>query len=272
MFTPFAFVKQEVSAPAFVGLLDDYPNAELAYSFRRLRSAYTGSCIRVRRSSDDVEQDIGFVNNELDTSALTSFIGANNGLIRTWYDQSGNANNAVQTTNGDQSRLVIGGTVESIGSKPALEVDGKLINLTSNVTVSRYTSLIVGKKYATGDKLNGITGDVNAPLLSHWSDSLYYFQWPVNYIQTNAAISNANHEVIIASTTSDTTATISRNGSTLASTRVSFPSITSTLTRLFSYGGQTGKGKYQELIVWDSEQDANFTGIQNNINDYYAIY
>jgi len=41
-----------------------------AYSLRKLRSAYTGSAIRVRRSSDSTEQDIGFVNNELDTVSL----------------------------------------------------------------------------------------------------------------------------------------------------------------------------------------------------------
>jgi surface protein len=72
-------------------LLDTYPNAAAAYSLRLLRSAYTGSAIRVRRSSDNTEQDIGFVSNELDTSALTTFCSGTNGFVKTWYDQSGNA-------------------------------------------------------------------------------------------------------------------------------------------------------------------------------------
>ena len=42
------------------GLLDVYPNAAAAYSLRLLREAYSGSAIRVRRSSDSAEQDIGF--------------------------------------------------------------------------------------------------------------------------------------------------------------------------------------------------------------------
>jgi hypothetical protein len=54
---------------SFTGLLDDYPNAAAAYSLRLLRTAYTGDAIRVRRASDNTEQDIGFVN-ELDTAAL----------------------------------------------------------------------------------------------------------------------------------------------------------------------------------------------------------
>ncbi len=45
---------------SFVGLLDDYPSAAAAYSVRKLRSAYTGSAIRVRRASDNAEQNIGF--------------------------------------------------------------------------------------------------------------------------------------------------------------------------------------------------------------------
>jgi hypothetical protein len=40
-------------------VLDDYTGAAAAYSLRKVRSAYTGSAVRVRRSSDDGLQDIG---------------------------------------------------------------------------------------------------------------------------------------------------------------------------------------------------------------------
>jgi hypothetical protein len=70
----------------FVGLLDTYSGAAAAYSLRLLRSAYTGDAIRVRRASDNTEQNIGFVNNELDTSSLTSFCSGTNGFVTTWYD------------------------------------------------------------------------------------------------------------------------------------------------------------------------------------------
>ena len=79
-------------------LLDDYSGAAAAYSLRLLSSTYTGYAIRVRRASDNAEQDIGFVNNELDTSTLTSFCSGTNGFVKTWYDQSGNGNDATQTT------------------------------------------------------------------------------------------------------------------------------------------------------------------------------
>ncbi|MFN5753372.1 MAG: hypothetical protein ACK47G_13095, partial [Pseudanabaena sp.] len=55
-------------------LLDTYTNAAVAYSLRQLRTAYTGAAIRVRRSSDNAEQDINFVSGDLDTQSLLDFV------------------------------------------------------------------------------------------------------------------------------------------------------------------------------------------------------
>jgi hypothetical protein len=60
------------------GLLNKYPGAVAAYSLRKLDKSYTGSAIRVRRSSDNAEQDIRFVNNQLDTESLATFAGYQN--------------------------------------------------------------------------------------------------------------------------------------------------------------------------------------------------
>ena len=66
-------------APATSYLLDTYSGAAAAYSLRKLRTAYTGNAIRVRRSSDNTSQDIGFdANGELDTASMLSFVGSNN--------------------------------------------------------------------------------------------------------------------------------------------------------------------------------------------------
>lgn len=54
-----------------------------AYSLRKLRNAYTGNAIRVRRSSDNAEADIGFTaNGDLDTTALLAHVGSQNLLLR----------------------------------------------------------------------------------------------------------------------------------------------------------------------------------------------
>jgi hypothetical protein len=133
-------------------LLDDYSGATVAYSLRKLRTAYSGSAIRVRRSSDNTEQDIGFLNNGLDTTALTTFVGSNNGFVTAWYDQSGNGNNAVQSTSSRQPRIVTNGSIEYQGSRPVMKfVTGATASLTSTsavpTNVSHISSFIVAGIY-----------------------------------------------------------------------------------------------------------------------------
>jgi len=104
-------------------LLDTYPSAEGAYSLRKLRSAYSSYCIKVRRSSDNATQDIGFVDNVLDTVSLLTFIGENSGYIDTWYDQSGNGRNLTQSTTSQQPLIVSSGAINKTNNKPSIYFD-----------------------------------------------------------------------------------------------------------------------------------------------------
>jgi len=113
--------KTNTVSGAFTGILDSLPATAATYSVRRLRSAYTGPLIRVRRSSDNTEQDIGpTLGGNLNTTTLTTFCGANSCFVTTWYDQSGNANNATQTTNANQPRIVNAGVVETFNSRAGI--------------------------------------------------------------------------------------------------------------------------------------------------------
>lgn len=104
-----------------VPLLDVIGTAAIAYSLQKIRAGYTGSAIRVRRSSDSTEQDIGFdADGNLDESALTTFVGAGSGFIRTWYDQSTNGFDASNTTTTSQPRIVNAGTIDKVNGKPAI--------------------------------------------------------------------------------------------------------------------------------------------------------
>ena len=101
-------------------LLDFYPGATNALSVRRLTCSYDGPCMRVRRSSDNTEKDIQFVNGLLDTSDLLSFVGANDGLVSIWYDQSGNFNDAYQITANKQPTIVKNGVLQTQNSLPSI--------------------------------------------------------------------------------------------------------------------------------------------------------
>jgi len=118
-YRPYAVAAQNL-------LLDDYSGAAAAYSLRKLDKDYTGSAIRVRRSNDNAEQDIGFTSSgDLDTASLKTFTGANSGFVTTWYSQGDStAVNFTQTTAASQPRIVNAGTVERRSGKPSVFFDG----------------------------------------------------------------------------------------------------------------------------------------------------
>ena len=94
-------------------------NLWAVYSTRLHVAGYAGSALRVRRSSDNTEQDIGFVGGLLDTASLATFVGANNGLVSKWYDQSGGGNDFAQATTSLQPSIVSSGTI-----LPGVTTDG----------------------------------------------------------------------------------------------------------------------------------------------------
>lgn len=117
-------------------LLDIYTGAVIAYSSsRKLRGAYTGSAYRVRRASDNAEQDIGFLpSGQLDQASLSAFCSGTTGRVVLWYDQSGNGVNAQQPTLSKAPIVYQSGSANVINSTPALMLSGSEgMNMTSNV-------------------------------------------------------------------------------------------------------------------------------------------
>lgn len=115
----------------------DSLSAGAAYSVRRLRTAYTGPLMRVRRSSDNTEQDIGYGGDGwLDETVLLAFVGAGSGFVKTWYDQSGNARDVSQATTANQPRIVNAGVVDLVNSRPAVVFDGSNDSLVGAVGTS----------------------------------------------------------------------------------------------------------------------------------------
>jgi len=106
--------------------LDVYSNSIGGWSVaRKIRTAYTGNCIQVRESGGDTLANIGFdANGNLDEAALLAHCGANDGFVRTLYDQSTSGNDAIQTLDSRQPIIVNVGTVQKINNKPAIRFDG----------------------------------------------------------------------------------------------------------------------------------------------------
>lgn len=99
-----------------------------AYGLAQLLSSYSGPLVRVRRSSDDVEQDVGFATGtkRLDTTALLAFVGGGSGYVTRWYNQGSEGYYVGQGAMASQPRIASAGVVDLIqpGGQPALVFDG----------------------------------------------------------------------------------------------------------------------------------------------------
>lgn len=262
-------------------LLDLYPNAAAAYSVRKLRTAYTGSAIRVRRSSDNAEQDIGFSGGNLDTSALTSFCSGTNGFVTTWYDQSENGRNATQTTAANQPQIVSSGGILLSNNKPSMKFDGSNDKLLftyqwANQTFDNYFVTFENSPttyeviLSEGNGLNGYLG------LGTRNTGLFSIFYTGNYSEDYSSSSVVNTQYLLnyySSGIISGTATVKfrKNGGIEESKTIA------ALSNNNSVIGAAGTGDFsskniQEILLYPSSQSSNRTGIESNINTYYGIY
>lgn len=101
-----------------------YGTFTVYYSLRKVNANATAA-IRVQRSSDNTQLDIGFIGRELDTKTLLNFCAGSTGTVTTWYDQSGTPFNATQGTLAAQPIIVNNGVLQRLPSgKPTLTFDG----------------------------------------------------------------------------------------------------------------------------------------------------
>ena len=143
--------------------MDLVSGATAGFALRKLRSAYTGNCIKIRRSTDDATLDVGFAGYYLDFQAIQAFIGNNSAFIDTWYDQSGNGRNLTQATFGSQPQLINAGVYYlTIGNYPGLENAGSY-SLNSAVNANEFITTSNGTVFSvfnadTGSSTSGATG------------------------------------------------------------------------------------------------------------------
>jgi hypothetical protein len=394
-------------------LLDEYTGASFAYSTRKLKSNYGGSSIRVRRSDDNTELDIGFVNNELDTSSLAEFVKSNllvysedfsqwqtnlsatvnsnattdplggstadrvnfgssanseiylqpitwqtttytisvyaksdtkskfrlkiwnnstayfspditatstwtrysytvsvaggvgnfgisnetaggsgaifmwgvqsnvgtiqpyvqtagtsvvrNGFVTTWYDQTGNNINLIQTTASSQPRISNSGQLETVNNKPAIYFDGTDDSMSSTMNVSFSVSLFQVFKISDAGNfvVNTLAG--NYILAGQGGGS--------NPPDGGVTILSRYKNSVLTSTTTQTqvNSTYNTNAQILSS---QFISLGNNLTSfgVSNFAAWPLTGHFQEIVLYSTSQTSNRSGIESNIDTFYSIY
>ena len=270
-------------------LLDLYPGAAAAYSLRRLRTAYEGAVVRARRSIDNTEQD--FTAPQVTNGTLTTFCGAGNGFVRTWYDQSGNGNHAGQATTGNQPQIVSGGSLATDGTKPAItfsSTPSKWLDAVDSTSLRpAAVSMLVACSTTDITTVQAITG-------KNFGES-YTLSYGTAFVSSKhrPSVDNVAAPVSVETAVSSPSSLASNaryllfqsydldqlrgghNGSVAYSVSATGAILYSTLPFRIGALGEGSfplLGKIQEVVVFSSAQVSNRAAIEASINSHYAIF
>ena len=179
-------------------VLDEFGgDALFGYSLRKVRGDATFNpstgeelCIRVRRSSDNSEQDIGFSGGVLDTDALELFCEAgDDAYVKIWYDQlagsAGRTTHFATATPTQQPPIVLNGSVltDPVTGLPAMRFSGSRY-LQYTATGGNYTD---SSGWAT-ETLNTLTG----------AYSLFFVGQSYRASGTSFIVQSSNDSVVLA--------------------------------------------------------------------------
>jgi hypothetical protein len=261
-------------------LLDTYTGSAVAFSVRKLDKDYVGYCMKVREDSGDTEADIGFDSNgDLDTAAIATHCGSANGYVVTWYDQSGNSNNATQSSEGNQPQIYNGTAVITENGKPAVKFFWEVGNqnsmrMTSEESIEFFThSMVYNQNEATRFNFMSSGGLVNYYRLE--SNGSMYLIKSGDFDFATGAIGTSGYalRILIRDTSSTATAYVDGSSSN------AWTGLDSSNFRFIAIDGNysaAAAGRYvnhQEFIIWsDAKNSTDRTGIETDLNTYFSIF
>ena len=256
--------------PGYTPPLDNYPNAAAAYSVRLLRTAYSGSALRVRRNAAPFdEQDIGFTpSGDLDEADIVAFGGSDVLTVSAWYDQSGNQVHATQITPSTQPQIYDGAAVFTNNGKPEIKV-GPGAFTTSITSVSQPFS--VSSVLSASGLFARFLGS-NSDLHIIGANSFLWLD-----VEVGAGITTAqNRQTGFFGVGNGSSGSGKVYDSTAQPTAVSINTTETISLSVFAARADINTGnnrtKIQEFILWESDETSNRTGIETNINDHFDIY
>jgi hypothetical protein len=254
-------------------LLDIYPSSEAAYSVRKLSKYYQGPCMKVRKDDGvDTGTDIGFDSDgNLDTDAIEAHCGTDNGYVVTWYDQSGNGNDATNNITTEQPQIYNGSAVLTKNSKPALRFDADKLSTSISFALSDTNSYFFVAAADDANYNNRVvqTGPSfrNTSILLDQGD-LY----ASNFLRGGTVYDG--QQTLISTHFTDNNMRVNVDGTVVATSSSLTKGATSSLDIGYHFAGGNLVGELQELLVYKPDQAVagNVTGIESEINTYYSIY
>jgi len=207
---------------------------------------------------------------------------ANTALVTTLYDQA-STNDATQSTSTAQPKLITAGVTELENGKPAMVFDGvdDYLDITTNplTVLDNLMVAVVTKPLGTtgeyGLTLSEPNQRIYVPYLSTGDMGIGYDDSATKLV--DGAITN--DQQLLTLSVDASTASGFKNGAAFSTT----PTATAdsggvsetfgNVPQIGAYGGGgSWTGTFQEIIIYDSDQTANRTILETNINDHYGIY
>lgn len=242
---------------------------------RKLRSAYAGSCIRVRRSSDNTEQDIGFVGDALDTSSLATFCSGTDGFVVTVYEQSGNSRDITQSTAASQPQIVSSGTIfTGANGKPECRFDGSNDHfLPKSFTLNQPATVFCTFKpisFTANDSI--YDGFSNISMLFFQASATVNYSIYAGTASTVLTFANGTPALSIG-VFNGASSVFAKNNDSESSVSIGTANAGGVTVGTRGGGSFFGNFGFQELVVYASAKDSTARATaRSNINAFYAIY
>jgi hypothetical protein len=292
---------------SYTSILDTYPSAYHAYSLRKLKSTYTGACLRIRRTTTtpsvttttvDVSFDVfntislqskityvsGTITNSKclgEFSASTGFInidGVNSNqsiFVSTWFDQSNNNKNVANTTLSQQPRLVNAGVLEIVDGSVGVRfvsTSSQGLFLADTATSYNNMSCFVLSNSISATLNTSAYGQgfftTNARLFMPSGTAISYDTSGTFPITGITANTDRLYELVCGASTTSAYS----NGVQSSVTSIASLSVTNTVIRLGGNGSPLTylNGHVKEVIAFVGTPSR--TGIESNINTYYSVW
>jgi molybdopterin-binding protein len=281
-------------------LLDAYSGAAVAYSLRKLRTAYTGSVLRVRAGTTNAEGDVAFDTNNtvsansivtvtsVGTSGLTvgqqvtfnAFWNAGSSnqsvFVTIWYDQSGNSGrNVIQTTAANQPRIVTNGVILTDNSKPSISslaqggsYQGRLLTSSNVINSATQHSFVTGSVAANATHWQVMFSTSNS---GGSLDGFEYFMQAgtLNFISVNGSwffngrSKGFSYELNVPLNQLYTANLLDTVGN------ISTKPVSIFTSNMDSH---QWRGTMSEAIIYTTDRSTTRAQIEININNHYQIY
>jgi len=294
----------------YTSILDLYPSAYHAFSLRKLKSTYTGFCLRIRRTTTtptvttttvdlsfdiyntiSLNSPITYVSGTATTANCLGEFSASSGFnnidgvntnqsifVVTWFDQSGNNKNPTQATAGFQPRLVNSGVLETSNGKVAVRFiqanSNRLVISDTAVAFNNVSTYVLGNGLALTNVcfLFSLNSTGGVRFLVPNGNNISYISAATFTGYTNVVGVNRLYELVAGTLTTSAYS----NGTLLSPASVTSSTNNNTETsigRNFTTGAQTAvylNGYVSEAISFIGT--SNRTGIESNINTYYSVW